>query len=69
MPRSKKLEDNTWVVETDSRGRINLGCVAQRSSRYRVEELEDGRIKLTPVVMVDKKLITPELAEQLGIAL
>ena len=45
-----KMEDIT--VRPDSKGRINLGDIAQGVSSYRVSIVENGKLILTPYVEI-----------------
>jgi hypothetical protein len=47
---------STYETVTDERGRLSLGKAgAQPGRRYRVEELPDGEIRLTPMVSVPER--------------
>lgn len=46
------MGDGTFLVSTDSRGRVNLGKVAQKHKRYSITEEPGGVLILTPVKMV-----------------
>lgn len=51
-----RLEENLYLVTTDSRGRALLPKAFTKGHRhYRVTEDEDGNLLLSPVVYVDKK--------------
>lgn len=59
------MGDGTFLVSTDSRGRINLGKVAQKSKRYAITEEPGGTliltpVKVTPVVTPDTKRVRQE---------
>lgn len=43
------MGDGTFLVSTDSRGRINLGKVARRCKSYSITEEPGGVLILTPV--------------------
>ena len=42
-------------VEIDGRGRISVGRLARGRDRFRVTQLEDGELLLTPVVSVSER--------------
>lgn len=46
------MGDGTFLVSTDSRGRINLGKVAKKSKSYAITEEPGGRLILTPTKVV-----------------
>lgn len=65
---------STFETETDSRGRVSLGRAgAGPGTRYRVDSLPDGEIRLLPVVSVPQRemplLQDPALAQRVTTAL
>lgn len=42
-------------VEVDTRGRVSIGKLAKGRTRYRLTELEDGELLLTPVVSISER--------------
>lgn len=64
----KKIDEKTWLVSTDSRGRISLGPLGfKHGDRFRIQELPGGNIRLIPVVVVEKRKLTTKTAQELGV--